>query len=148
VFRIRLDGSCYEIIKDFGVSAGDGANPEGGVIIASDGALYGATYAGGSNNIGTIFKLNKDGSQFKTVHSFSSTDGELPRGALLEASDGYLYGTTYGAQTGGTVFRLAKDGNGFVALRTFSTAQSEKVDARNPIAGVIEGSDGYLYGTS
>ena len=43
-----------------------------------------------------------------TLHSFDGTDGAGPYGALVQATDGGFYGTTFGggAYGGGTVFRL------------------------------------------
>lgn len=43
-----------------------------------------------------------------TLHSFDGTDGEFPRGGLIQGSDGNLYGTTYqgGTNGAGTIFRL------------------------------------------
>lgn len=152
VFRIGLDGSSYEVLRHLGASVVDAANPEGGLIEGSDGALYGTTYAGGSNNVGTVFKLNKDGSGYLPLRHFSTTggSGQFPRGALLEATDGWLYGATYGGgqYSAGTVFKMGKDGNGFLTLRSFFGIQTKKIDARNPVAGLVEGSDGTLYGTS
>ncbi len=152
IFSIGLDGSGYTLLKSFSGVPEEGTNPEGGVIQATDGALYGATYRGGLNDVGTLYKLNTDGSGFLVLRSFSSSggDGQFPRARLLEASDGFLYGTTYGGGTygAGTVFKLAKDGNAFQTLRSFFSVAAEKVDARNPIAGLMEGSDGALYGTS
>jgi uncharacterized repeat protein (TIGR03803 family) len=90
----------------------DGASPQAGVILGSDGNFFGTTTSGGSNNQGTIFEITATGA-LTTLYNFCSqvdcTDGELPTAPLLQASDGAFYGTTaiggvYGPS--GTVFKL------------------------------------------
>jgi len=83
-----------------------------------------------------------------TIHSFHGSDGSYPRAGLLRASDGYFYGTTSQGGTGvsgpaGTVFRIGSDGS-FTNLISFAF----QVTGDTPYGGVIEGSDGYLYGTT
>src|SRR5205814_1478785 len=111
------------------------------------GMLYGTTYSGGDANAGVVFKLNRDGSAFTVVHSFTAaTDGQGPSASLIEASDGALYGTTRngGDATVGTVFRVSRDGNSFSALHHFG----QSGDGQNPYGGLTEGSDGAIYGTT
>src|SRR5438552_608949 len=69
----------YIVLRNFTGREGDGASPLGGVIEASDGALYGTTETGGSSILGTIFKLNKDGSGYAVLYSFSKTGGDGQR---------------------------------------------------------------------
>src|SRR2546425_485989 len=115
----------YQVLKSFSYAAGDGAAPYCGVIEASDGALYGTTDSDGTYNQGTVFTLNKDGSGYRILHSFNPNAGEGydPFGALVEGSDGALYGTT---QQGGTdshtstVFKLKKDGTSYTVLHRFT----------------------------
>lgn len=47
-----------------------------------------------------------------TLHNFDNTDGSLHQAALVEATDGNFYGTTYegGANSGGTVFKVMPGG--------------------------------------
>ena len=135
-----------EILHDF---LAFGAFPVGNVIEASDGNLYGTTSSGGASDGGTVFKIAKNGSGFTLIKSFGcgTTDGCEPSAGLIEGSDGNLYGTTGGggASDGGTVFRIAKDGSGFSLLKSFGCSIT---DGCSPVAGLIEGSDGNLYGTT
>jgi uncharacterized repeat protein (TIGR03803 family) len=66
---------------------------------------------------------------------------------VIQGSDGYLYGTTFygGPNGGGTVYRVMADGSNFSVLHSFS---GDCADGCYPSAGVIQGSDGYLYGTT
>ncbi len=84
----------------------NGKNPYGSLI--SDGTfLYGMTYAGGVNNLGTIFKIKPDGTGYLKLLDFSGTaNGSNPYGSLFY--DGtFLYGMTYagGANSDGTIFK-------------------------------------------
>ena len=74
------------------------------------------------------------------LHSFNGTNGATPRAELLQASDGWLYGTTEkgGTSDGGTVFRIQPDGHGFTVLRNLGPS----------LAPLVEGRDGLLYGST
>jgi len=45
------------VLHNFTGYPSDGANPFAGVVMGSDGVLYGATYYGGPSNVGTLFAL-------------------------------------------------------------------------------------------
>jgi uncharacterized repeat protein (TIGR03803 family) len=55
----------------------EGATPYAGLIQATDGYLYGTTYQGGANNVGTVFKVTMAG-VLTTLYSFSVSDGWSP----------------------------------------------------------------------
>jgi uncharacterized repeat protein (TIGR03803 family) len=147
VFRLGTNGSDYEVLHNFSGGPNDGAFPIAPLVPGSDGALYGTTVAGGSNDGGTVFKLNRHGSGYKLLHSLPCSDTDLveSRSTVVEGRDGALYGTTRsGGNDGvGTVFRLNKDGSGYALLHSFSYSS-----ARCPIAPLLEASDGMLYGTT
>src|SRR5262245_64092779 len=111
----------YQRLKSFGVRGATEFAPLG-LIEGSDGKLYG-TLGGGTNDAGTVFKLNKDGSGYTILRWFTGTggDGASPSG-LVEGQDGVLYGTTLGGGTNdaGTVFKLNRDGSGYSVLRRFT----------------------------
>ena len=131
-------------------SVGDGNAPFSGLLLASDGKLYGTTTAGGAsgnNGGGTVFRLNTDGSGYQILHSFSGNDGSDPMATLIEGSDGRIYGTTAEGGPGsgaGTVFKMNSDGSAYTILHTFVPASG---DGAQP-GGLIQGSDGKLYGTT
>jgi uncharacterized repeat protein (TIGR03803 family) len=131
----------------------DGRIPQAGVVPGADGTLYGATYFGGSNNWGTVFSLNPNGSGHTQLHLFDTNgiDGEVG-GGLLYGRDGALYGTTAigGSNKVGTVFRLNTNGTSYALLHAFLT---NGIDGQNGIngpvtTGAIQGMDGALYGTT
>jgi uncharacterized repeat protein (TIGR03803 family) len=145
VFTVNKDGTDFRILHQFQNT--HGSKPLAGVIEGSDGRLYGTAYIGGpTGQEGTVFRLEKNGNNFTVLHDFAGAgDGQFPYGALLEGSDGYLYGVTEqgGNQGGGTVFRLKKDGQDHSVLHTFGSPGGQ-----SPLAALIEGSDGFLYGTA
>jgi uncharacterized repeat protein (TIGR03803 family) len=136
-------GIPHRIVHEF--SGPDGGRPSAALIEASDGNLYGTTSIGGDFDLGTIFLMTlSDDHTVTVVHSFSGDDGSHPERALIQASDGNIYGTTVdgGDFDQGTVFQLTPDGS-FMVLYSFSGP-----DGANPRASLIQGSDGNLYGTT
>ena len=102
-FRVTLAGAL-EVLHQFKGGANDGREPRAPLIQASNGDFYGTTCFGGAHNDGTLYRLRANG-EFTVLHSFDTTDGNgwCPAGALLQASDGRLYGTT---SVDGTLFRI------------------------------------------
>jgi uncharacterized repeat protein (TIGR03803 family) len=148
VYRVNKDGSNLQFIKSFGVAA-EGLEPSGSLLLGLDGMLYGRTSSGGSNNLGTIFRLNQDGSGFAVLKSFSGSpdDGANPVGDLIQATNGMLYGATQSGGTSnlGALFMLNADDSGYAVLRNFTGVAGEGI---KPGGGLIQGGDGLLYGTA
>src|SRR5438034_4545430 len=80
------------------------------------------------------------------LHAFNGSDGQLAESALVQGSDGSFYGTTAlgGENHKGTVFKIDSAGN-LTTLHSFSGFPN---DGANPIAGLVQGSDGNFYGTT
>ncbi len=73
----------------------NGSAPEGSLIEASNGKLYGMTRRGGLYNQGTIYEFDLSNSTFTSLHTFrADSTGSLPYGRLTEAHNGKLYGIT------------------------------------------------------
>jgi uncharacterized repeat protein (TIGR03803 family) len=148
LYRIAKSGSSYTNLRSFavGILSTDGKSPRSTLVESMDGYLYGTTFFGGTSNRGTIFRIGKDGSNYVTICSFLVvSNGTGPRD-LIEASDNMLYGitTTGGITNRGTVYRCSRDGTVFDVLHRFEGA----TDGHAPEGGLLEGSDGYLYGTT
>ena len=144
------------VLYSFGSQSEDGVNPYDSLVMAKDGSLYGTTYAGGANNVGTVFQLSrKKGVWTETVlYGFGSApnDGSLPYARLVIDKNGNLYGTTYtgGANNLGTVFELSPpvvEGGAWAetVLHAFGGAPN---DASLPYAGLVVDKKGNLYGTT
>jgi gliding motility-associated-like protein len=122
IFRILPDGTGYQSLLDF-AGATNGSYPSSSLYYDYDeGLLYGMTSQGGANGVGTVFRINPNGSGYVNFHSFSTgTDGREPYGAVI--SDGtYLYGLTYfgGTTDNGTIFRVKLDGTNYSKIYDFT----------------------------
>ena len=129
-------------------SANATAFPYAAVLEGSDGMLYGTTYGGSpASDLGGVFRVDKSGNHFQVLHLFTADEGDTPSAPLIEATNGVLYGTTWldGADGGGSVFKLNTDGTGFAVLHSFTFATN---DGGNSVAGLLQASDGLLYGTA
>lgn len=150
VVRFR-PGGAVEVLHTFSYQE-DGANPAGGLLLASDGAFYGTTQYGGhytctgsscaATGGGILYRVQ--GRALTVLRVFGDTDvADTPVGALVEGPDGSLYGVTRRGGSGdGTVYRVRKDGGGFVLLHAFDGDR----DGQEPMAGPRLGPDGRLYG--
>jgi len=108
IFRLAPDRTLtvlHAFSEGTNQSYPDGAFPWGGLILGTDGYLYGTTSAGGANGIGTIFRIGRDGA-FMTLRAFAQDGFTQTKGRLLEASPGVFYGTAHSA-SGGIVYRLS-----------------------------------------
>ena len=145
VFQITPSGAAT-VLHAFAKSGTDGEIPYAGVIQGSDGNLYGTTYFGGANNLGTVFKVTTGGTE-TVLYSFNGgSDGEHPYAGVIQGNDGNFYGTTYqgGSAGNGAIFKLTPGGTEAI-LHTFAGGSS---DGATPEAGLIQGTDGNLYGTT
>ncbi len=121
-----------------------GPYPAGALVLATDGDFYGAAAQ-------EVFKITPDGTP-TTLYTFCShlpcPDGMSPLAGLIQAADGNLYGTTSagGAGNNGTVFKMTTDGE-IATLYSFCP-QGGCPRGGGPQAGLVQGSDGDLYGTT
>jgi uncharacterized repeat protein (TIGR03803 family) len=147
VYKLNTDGTGFTVLQNFDYS--NGTYPYPGLVQGTDGALYGAATYGGTNGSGTAFKLNTDGTGFTVLRNFDYPGGAYPYAGLLQGMDGALYGTAYqgGSNGPGTAFKLNTDGTGFTVLKSFSYGSDQGAGAY-PYAGLLEGTDGRLYGTT
>jgi len=123
-----------------------GEYPLAGLIIDSEGNLYGTTQNGGAHGRGTVFEITNAGKEI-VLHSFGAApDGKFPLSSLVRDAAGNLYGTTTqgGSHGFGTVFKVDATGAESV-LYSFSGINN---DGRYPSAGLVLDSHGNLYGTT
>lgn len=149
VFKLAPDGT-ERVLHSFAGRKGDGCEPLG-VVMDSNGNLFGDTYSCGSNSFGTVFEVTVDGAE-KVLYSFcpqsGCLDGQSPSGRVVVDSAGNVYGTTtYGGSTGygqGTVFKVAPDGTETV-IHSFGSVE---MDGYYPLGGVTADAAGNLFGTA
>ena len=151
VFRVRPDGTGYQILHGFG--GADGGVPAPALLDGRDGFLYGtallAPAGAGPDDPpvqAVVYRLQPDGSGFGTVYAFRSP--LVPVSALLAPGDGFLYGTaeSSGPRDTGAVYRVRPDGTGYQILHGF--AGGHGADGTPPRAALLAPGDGWLYGTA
>ncbi len=129
VFSISPTGTLT-VLAAFEFDGANFVNPQGPLVLAADGTLFGTTRWGGPQRRGTVFALSPSG-QLTTLVSFDETNGDEPN-HLMKGVDGSLYGTTLGG-----LFKLTPEGKvTHYALPGFGFT-------RWPF---IQGGDGFLYG--
>ncbi|MCS7338331.1 MAG: hypothetical protein NZ739_08875 [Verrucomicrobiae bacterium] len=149
VYRFNTDGTLFTTLTNFDWCDSEpqydgryGNDPSGGFALAH-GTIYGTAYSGGEWNLGTVFKLNVDGTGFTVLKHFAGHDGAHPN-PVLTLSDGMLYGTTRqgGISNCGVVFKLNIDGTGYSVLKHFTGS-----DGASPTRGLALVGD-VVYGTT
>ena len=165
VFRLSPAGSgwIFTPLHAFAGEPNDGAVPYGGVTIGPDGSLYGATFEGGQNDAGTVYRLRPSPSACKSavcpweetvLYSFcpqrpNCSDGGGPDlGNLIFDQAGNIYGTTGsgGIDNYGVVFKLTPSGGAWTESVLYSFPSCD--NGCYPDAGLIFDSAGNLYGTT
>jgi uncharacterized repeat protein (TIGR03803 family) len=144
VYKISPSGNLT-IVHAFVGGTTDGCIPRGLLVIDKSGNLYGTTPGCGTNNAGTAFKISSSGTE-TILHNFGLPgDGSEPQCALAIDAQGNLYGTTPlgGAYSAGTVFKVTPSG-----VETVVYSFTGAADGKMPIAGLIFGARGNLYGTT
>jgi uncharacterized repeat protein (TIGR03803 family) len=141
IFAITLSGNLTTLYN-IGDDAGLLTTP---LIFARNGNLYGASENGGTIGGGSIFEITPAGA-YSTIYSFCSqtfcTDGDLPRGGLVQATNGILYGTTStGGTLTGTVFSISAGGT-LHTIHNFTGFAHGSM----PEGSLLQATDGNFYG--
>jgi uncharacterized repeat protein (TIGR03803 family) len=148
VFRVGATGN-ETVLYNFTGMGGDGKSPYAGVVRDAQGNLYGTTESGGASNVGTVFKVDANGTE-TILYSFTGTggDGAEPMTGLVHDEQGNLYGTTNSGGVGigggnGVVFKVDKTGREKVLFR-FPGSGADGIRPH----GVVRDAQGNLYGTT
>jgi uncharacterized repeat protein (TIGR03803 family) len=153
VFSVSTSGN-EGVVHDFTGGAGDGANPQGG-LVAKNGTLYGATVLGGPGpcnygqgytGCGTVYAVKSKGSEHVLYAFKGGADGIEPRDALVTVN-GVFYGTTFSGGSCseghcGTIFKVSTSGQETVLYRFKGAPDGLLPSAPLILAG------GQLYGTT
>ncbi|MEH2381589.1 MAG: choice-of-anchor tandem repeat GloVer-containing protein [Nostoc sp.] len=143
----KLSGTTFSTLTTLVNFTGtNGTNPVARLFQASDGNLYGATSTGGTNNFGTLFKLQK--TTFTTLtnlSNFNGTNGAKPAGRLISGKDGNLWGITSagGVNSKGTIFKIPLTGGVPTIVVNFNGT-----NGATPLARLQLATDGNYYGTA
>lgn len=141
VYKLTPSSGKFSLIHEF--TDVDGSQPRQALLLANDGNFYGVTSSGASGSV--LYRIKSNG-DFSILFKFSENDGWGPS-TLIQAKDGFLYGTTEyaGKYRGGSIFKILLDGN-FSTIWHFNNSKLK--DGREPRGGLVQGSDGNLYGTT
>src|SRR5262249_30806149 len=120
VYKLNPATFQVTIIHYFGTVANDGAFPLAGLTEGTDGALYGATTFGGTEDGGALFKITPSGT-YTLLYSFPFPPGpeaQRPSGAPMQHTNGAFYGTTQegGDSFLGSIYKLNMGFGPFVAF--------------------------------
>jgi len=164
VFELSPDGNgnWNETILYSFTGGSDGEEPVAGVVMDTDGNLYGTTQQGAIRNsncstgCGVVYELSpsSNGWSYQVLYSFTGVpDGAFPNGELVIDAAGNLYGVTGGGGTSqgcfegcGTVFELVK-ANGWQE-QTLHVFNFSSLDGQLPSGKLLMDGQGNLYGTT
>ncbi len=148
VINYNINTGKETVLHSFGGGT-DGTNPEGTLIQATNGWLYGMTYQGGTEDTdggdGTIFSYNWQTQSETVLHSFVGwgSDGNGPTGNFIQVGDSLLYGlTAYGAYNNGTIISY----NIYTGKETLLHSFGIGNDGFRPYGSLIRAKNGWLYG--
>ncbi len=146
IFKITTAG-VLTVLHSF--AGTDGSRPDTQLVQGNDGNYYGTAYAGGTNGLGVVFKMTPAGT-VTVLHNFTGgTDGASPTQALVLASDGNFYATTYSGQAttnDGIIYKVTAKGV-YSVLFDFPAAGAGGAIGQNA-AALFQHTNGLLYGTT
>lgn len=147
IFRYGPTGK-YTVLHRF--DGAHGACPQGELLKAKNGKLYGVTRAGGKHSLGVIFEFdsNRPTPLYRVVHNFDGIQGSHPMETLVQApQSGSFYGVAYngGNWDKGVIFRL--DVTHWMSIYSVIHEFDGAASGENP-GGVVFGKDCNLYGTA
>lgn len=148
IFRIATNGTGFQVLHEF-AGGTDGEGP-GRLVLGPDGMFYGCTFFGGQpDNVGTVFRIQSDGSDYSVLHRFTGgSQGRFPaaRYPLLVTPDGMIFGgASGGSHQSGILYRLHTVGTGYQVIHHFAGGPE---GGDGPYSGLVEYRDGALYGTT
>jgi uncharacterized repeat protein (TIGR03803 family) len=138
------------ILHDSFRLATDGGYPQGKLLQATNGKLYGTTSGGGTHNKGTVFEFDINADSIKVLDHFTDSNGAGPFGGLIQTANGNLYGmTNTGNMTGvgpkyGVVYQFDLTADTIIALADFTSVNT----GFGGYGELLEASNGKLYLTS
>jgi len=151
VFQLAKSGTSWEETTLYGFQGGaDGCHLPSGLHESPDGALFGITSYGGTQNDGTVFELTEVAGIWSEIvlHRFAGgSDGANPSDLDLDRQTGALFGVTSGGgSTGeGTAFELSKVHKIWQETIIFNFGTGDGIQ---PNGVHLDQATGILYGTT
>lgn len=124
----EFDPTTGMLTKKWNFLTATGCFPYGSLLEASNGLLYGMTWTGGPNNCGTIFEYNPSTSVLTNKHNFIASNGGAPKGSLMQASNGRIYGMTGagGSYSSGVIFEFVPSSGAYGVKAEFNNTLTGK----------------------
>lgn len=143
LIRYTPGATTVTVLHNF-VPATSGQSPHGRLMQASNGLVYGTTWAQGQYGSGTLFSFNTTSNALTVLYSFDGLQGGDPLGDLMQASNGRLYGTCSdeGLYQFGCIYSWNISSNTYTEEYDMVAA-----DGKHSSSNLVQGIDGQLYGT-
>src|SRR5450755_2310709 len=141
---VPVTAQTYKVVVDFTSQSPSLLAVGPAAAQGRDGNFYGTSVTGGTNDLGTVFKITPSGT-LATLYSFDGTVGEYPYGGLTLGADGNFYGAANrGGPSGfGSIFKITPTGV-VTALHSFTNYG----EGTNPSSAPVQGADGNFYGST
>jgi len=140
----EYDHQTNTLTKKIDFNGSNGSRPSGSLLEVFKGKMYGITYIGGNNNMGVLFEYNHGTNVLTVKHHFDGMlTGKNPRGSLIKAVNGNLYGLTYkgGTNDEGVLFEYDAVNDTIYNRYNFGG-----VNGVNPWGSLCQAANGKLYG--
>jgi len=143
IFGFNPANATFAKLMDFEYATG--YYPHGSLLVGQDGNLYGMTYKGGANNVGTLFSYDYRHGHFTKLNDFDAINGGDPLGDLVQTPSGELFGMTSdgGSSNGGVIFCFDPISGRYRKVLDFLGA-----NGGNPYGNLVAGPDGKYYGST
>ncbi|OLY93312.1 Por secretion system C-terminal sorting domain-containing protein [Cnuella takakiae] len=143
IFSFDPAGKVVQVLYNFDYA--NGAYPEGALLPADGGGMFGVTTAGGTANAGTVFQFDPATLVYTAKASFDGTNGSMPMDGLTRGANNKLYGITQlgGAANLGTLYAFDPAAGSISKLFEFSGS-----NGANPLRGLVLAANKKLYGTT
>jgi uncharacterized repeat protein (TIGR03803 family) len=147
LFEYNISTNTFTNLVDFSDIVGE--KPYGSLLQATNGKLYGLTSEGGANYWGVLFEYDLTTNTYTKKVDFNATGngGVRPKGSLVQATNGKLYGmaSESGANNNGVIFEYDIATNTYTKKIDFDATN----DGSTPQYGsLIQATDGKFYGMS
>lgn len=143
LFSFNTTANTQNVLVNFN-DATIGSYPQGDLMQAANGLIYGMTPEGGANYEGTLFYYNPVSGKDSVLVNLSDNIGFSPYGGVIQASDGLLYGMTNSGGTNydGVIFSFNTKTKAYTPVYNFNDSTSGEA----PYGNLVEASNGLLYG--
>jgi uncharacterized repeat protein (TIGR03803 family) len=144
LFQYNIATSAFAVKVNFDGSV-SGNGPQSELIQATDGKLYGTTQYGGSAEYGVLFQYDPITFNYsKKIDFDNELEGKLPAGALMQASNGTLYGMTFdgGNNSAGVLYQFNISTFRYKKEFDFHGA----INGSAPANSLVQANDKMLYG--